>query len=844
MKESNVNTPANNQKQLDRIAEKRRNMDDYNGKRAMNLEALLPSGFDVEGRIVGQEFGISGYLHQAGFVELDDGSLLIACGGTKIPGHAGGDYKGVWTYLWRSFDGGKTWGEVPTPFLKNAVNDKLCTSNPCLLKLSGDRLVMLARSATEYAWESSTYVMISFDNGNTWGSHGSEGTDWKWTTIIEFDNEKGDTCPPTGDSGFNRAGPCCYSCRPIRLESGRLLLMLAASWHESPPSTTQGGAYYFRSDDEGATWQYHGMIERPPTGEVLCEPATAELPDGRLVALVRSYNSILEDNGSLLTYKGSRYYYLSFSYDQGATWSQAWPVYLGSERWNGAMADIAVAGNFLYALGSFSQFQPPDFSGAPEYWEEGTQRTPLLLLRIPLEQIAANRKGAYDLVPDVIKPVGVTLSRDMQLASKFASVQLDLLNDGSLGVLCDTHTGSFDKNDILFWRVAPEWFDDAENALALWRGPVPGVYDNGGIRILNSQTTIRPKNFPSGQFPLTVKARMTKYNLERRECIRQNLITLWTTAELCVPAAPYPNTIFASLDVNTQLARNGPHQFIVNTGEGLVDIGLPVRSDHEYEVSFNVPNRWEWFLSIDGKRFGPFSPVVPGLPGSLTLAHEMHPAREIDVLFRDIICEGEGDAILLTHPFLVGEVEITNGVPRDQCGMLSFMQENSCFRADLTGAHWARWLRYGGISGVYDELPEEEALFSISGNGEVFVELVVKNGTLIAQMGGAAVSLATGGSGKFSLAASALHERTYLTNGRDTARPLIQPFMPIRDAPGLVLRVSKHIRHLWFTGWDAPPAGQLRLLAGHEEWPEYPAQCRDRHIAKPTSDCHLGMVVT
>jgi hypothetical protein len=597
--------------------------------------------------------------------------------------------------------------------------------------------------------------------------------------------------------------------------------MPCVSWLEEPPSTTKDTIWFLRSEDLGRSWRLHGSMKRPPTNEALSEPSIVKLPDGRLLMLVRSYVSILEEPDGSLVYRGSRYYYLALSQDNGKTWGEPWPCYLGSERWNGAMAEMCLLGDHLYIVGSFSQFQPPDFSGLKPHWEEGTQRTPLLLLRVPLEQVDAKRTGAYILEPDAIRPLGISLNLRTRLSGTYASMQMEVLRDGTLGIMCDSHTHAHEEGNVFFWRVDPGWVADGPPH-ALWRGPIPLVTEDGEIRVLHTQTTIRPTHFPIGRLPLEISFTLRPHNFERGEEVIHPLFTIWNTADLATPSTAYPHAIFASLDVQTTLPKDGPCSFMVNTGQGRYKLDIAAISERDYHVRFCIHSRLEWSLWLDGKEVGRFHSVAPGLPGSYTLCHEMYPGRDIDVGFRDInVDAASGTMEPLEHPFLLERFTPdgrTDDRWRGSLEHIILMRDQNRWRVSLKGTHWSRWLRFGGLAIQVDEGGETEWV-SLEVDGKK--RCVLRGaGSFVECLEGSRlenIRLELGERRLAGLAASALHERTYLCANHASTCGQKGSLAPYADAEEVVMDLSDSVRSMLVVGWDTSPASMLRLLQSFPE---------------------------
>ena len=767
----------------------------------MDIESLLPGDF-IFSRIDAAENGVTGYLHQGSFCELDNGDLLYVVGATKKLGDLPGDLGPKLAYMWRSNDGGRSWQPVETPYEGNAMAPK---GGPSIIKNTSEGVILFGR-------------MISKDNGYTWGSFESGGTDWKFSPPLPNVKSIKTIIQDTGESGFNQWGPC-GSCRPEILDDGSLLTMPCASWLEEPPSSTKDTIWFLRSEDLGRTWQFRGSLKRPPTNEVLCEPTLVKLPDGRWLAFIRSYVTILEKPDGSLDYIGSRYYYLAISEDDCKTWGEPWPVYFGSERWNGAMPEMCLVGDYLYIVGSFSQFQPPDFSGWNKDWEIGTQRTPLLLCRVPLDQVNADRKGAYILEPDYIRPLGISLNLNTRLSGTYASMEMEVLNDGALGIICDTHTHNHEEGNVLFWRVDPDWVTRGPQH-ALWRGPIPLVTSDGHIRILHTQTTVKPTHFPTGQLPVEISCRIRPYHFDRAREIVQPIFTIWNSADLTVPGTAYPHAIFAGLEVQTVYPKNGNCSFAVNTGAGRITLDVTAYTHRDYDIRIVIHSRWEWSLYIDGQEIGRYPSVCPGTPASYTLAHESYPGRDIDVSFWDIAVKPQGPEIEpLEHPFLL-ERFTKAGVKGDSwqgdLKHITLKKNGSSYTATLKGKHWARWLRFGGVAitaskgqgrdSVSLYVNGEKAFSLFHDDAQVSYSWGEKTGLSTLSFPESAQTLAYG------FAASALHHRGYLCS-RDSFRyDASSTFLPIADAEEITINIDESVEHCRIMAWDCAPASLVRLL--------------------------------
>ena len=834
---------------------------------------LLPHGFEVFSRINVHADGVTGYLHQGGFCETSAGQLICGFPATKRPHDYGGDGLSPASYAWISRDRGKTWFELETPFADNRISGYGQGSNPICLP-SGRLLYFGHFQPVEKSYEQRygtakfghTRVMTSLDGGKTWGSFKSRGTDWKATEVIGMTEDqenlaRKDLVPSTGDRGFNRVGPLSNWDLQL-LRSGRLITGIPPSWNEDVPTTTKNTIWWYYSDDEGYHWHLLGAIRRPPTGEALAEPSVVELPGGRLLCLLRCYNHRLPEKrpDGWPVNRGSSYYYLATSDDGGQTWSDPWPCYIGSEMSQGAMAEWCLQGDSVYLVGTFDQFRPPYVPGIVDgsylgkhhkaLWDSQhyMQRTPLQLLRIPVSQFLDRREGAFTVQPDAVRNLAVSIHQDTALESTYSTPQIQVLQNGNLGILCDTHTRGDDRSHILYWEVRPDWFDRGP-ALNLCRGPLPLVTPGAEIRVLHTQTTIRPVRFPVGRLPLTIAFTMTPRFLERRQVHMnrnasghwekvQPLFTVSNTASLALDTTSYPHSIFLGIDAIGTLTKDGPCRLAVNTGSGRQRLDFQLWEQRDYQVEITIASRLQWKLSVDGQPLGTFSPVCPGIPASYALAHESFPGHSIDVGFRNIHVETAAARSAKTeHPFLLER--FTKGKrtaerwPGD-LGHLTLAKSTTGWALRLAGEPWRRWLKYGGIAVTTDRRPgsPDRPVLAFSVGRDPVVELWDLGAEVLSREKRPSGDwqerrLPWGSDRRAALAASAVHNRVYLCAGGDVhnwaawrerggglnaARGKVGPLLPQTDTGELGLQVSDAVEELRLIAWDFHPGAALRVL--------------------------------
>ncbi|WP_092622009.1 exo-alpha-sialidase [Jiangella sp. DSM 45060] len=228
--------------------------------------------------------------------------------------------------LIRSTDDGRTWG--PAVVLKEASeweNGSIYSSRGMTTLSDGTILLPFNEGVNHSPFnnrESKLFVARSTDSGHTW-----EGLD----TPIEMPVET------------REHWACCS--RILELDDGSLLLPLwgtkdlVPDWEADPQ---RWRAALVKSYDGGRTWTDYSTIAYDPNNPARAngawpdgfnEPSIAQLPDGRLVAMLR-YESITPDLSSPDRFR----VYVSHSSDRGATWS---PVKVTSLL--GATPSVAIA---------------------------------------------------------------------------------------------------------------------------------------------------------------------------------------------------------------------------------------------------------------------------------------------------------------------------------------------------------------------------------------------------------------------------------------------------------------------------------------------------------------------
>ncbi len=201
------------------------------------------------------------------------GTLLAFCEGRKTSRADHGDLDLV---LKRSFDGGKTWGEMQLVY-EEGGSKKITIGNPAPVVDESTGTIWLPFCRNNRR----VFVTHSTDDGATWA---------KPTEITKDVKPKGWTWYATGP------------VHGIQLSSGRLLIPCDHRHPKSPQGNFQFSHIIF-SDDHGKTWELGGVLD-PKTDECTAVEAT----DGRVYLNMRSYHG-----------KNRRAY--AWSQDGGETWT-------------------------------------------------------------------------------------------------------------------------------------------------------------------------------------------------------------------------------------------------------------------------------------------------------------------------------------------------------------------------------------------------------------------------------------------------------------------------------------------------------------------------------------------
>ena len=229
------------------------------------------------------------------FIQLKDGRIKF------IYSHftdGSGDNAGAYLAGRYSTDGGKTWSDNDEAVVCNEGGMNVMSVS--LLRLSDDKIALFyLRKNSEH--DCVPYMRTSTDETESW----SEPV----------------RCLP--DSGYFVVN----NDRLVRLKSGRLIF--PTSLHINQVGVGIIRCYY--SDDEGKSWQRSKDAANPDTATTQ-EPGVIELKDGRVMLFCRTESGVQ---------------YISYSADQGETWSDLEPGNIKSPLSPASIERIPQTGDLL-----------------------------------------------------------------------------------------------------------------------------------------------------------------------------------------------------------------------------------------------------------------------------------------------------------------------------------------------------------------------------------------------------------------------------------------------------------------------------------------------------------------
>ena len=237
---------------------------------------------------------------EGGFIKLNDGRILFVY--TRFTGgqsdHAKAHLAGRY-----SNDGGKTWTNEDQVILPNEGDMNIMSVS--LLRMPDGSIAMF------YLRKNSMYDCIpmmrkSNDEAKTWSEPVAIIQDRKGYFVMNND-------------------------RVIQLENGRILAPV--SLHQTPDTDweNQGRIFCYYSDDGGGTWKSSKKVPNP--GKVMLqEPGLIVLKSGKIMMFIRTDRGVQ---------------YLSYSEDNGESWSRVAPSDIISPRAPASIRRIPSTGDLL-----------------------------------------------------------------------------------------------------------------------------------------------------------------------------------------------------------------------------------------------------------------------------------------------------------------------------------------------------------------------------------------------------------------------------------------------------------------------------------------------------------------
>jgi sialidase-1 len=223
-----------------------------------------------------------------------------------------------------SEDGGFTWSKEDIHILDNEGNMNIMSVS--LLRLSDDNIALFYLRKNSES-DCIPYLRLSNDEAKTW-------------------SEPKRCIEPAGYYVMNND-------RVVQLKSGRILLPVALHKTLDTEWSSAAKIMCYYSDDEGKTWLKSQLVPNPEK-IVLQEPGIAELKNGDLMMFCRT------DAGSQ---------FLSFSKDQGLSWSPVQPSNIKSPMSPASIERIPSTGDLLLVWNKNYEEGNPD----------GGKRTPFAL---------------------------------------------------------------------------------------------------------------------------------------------------------------------------------------------------------------------------------------------------------------------------------------------------------------------------------------------------------------------------------------------------------------------------------------------------------------------------------
>ena len=235
------------------------------------------------------------------FITLKNGRILFIY--THYTGSSTSDHAPAYLAGRISDDGGQTWTQEDKRIIENEGNMNVMSVSLLRLQNGNIALFYLRKNSEQ---DCIPLMRISMDEARTWSDPVACITDKKGYFVLNNN-------------------------RVIQLQSGRLLMAVAL--HAAPGGKWQNKAalYSYYSDDNGTNWKNSGQVP-DSTAIVTQEPGVVELADGSIMMFIRAGGGMQQ---------------LSFSKDQGETWSHIEPANIKSPLSPASVARIPASGDLV-----------------------------------------------------------------------------------------------------------------------------------------------------------------------------------------------------------------------------------------------------------------------------------------------------------------------------------------------------------------------------------------------------------------------------------------------------------------------------------------------------------------
>lgn len=258
------------------------------------------------------------------FITLKDGRILFIY--SHYTGNSTSDHAPAYLASRESSDGGKTWSQTDKLVVEREGDMNVMSVSLLRLQDGSIGLWYLKKNSET---DCKPLMRVSRDEGKTWSDPINCITDKNGYFVLNNN-------------------------RVIQLKSGRLMMAVALHASEDGKWSNKATLYAYYSDDNGKTWTSSAPVPNN-TETITQEPGLIELKDGRIMMIIRASGGKQQ---------------LSYSSDQGATWSHIEASTITSPLSPASIARIPRTGDLLLVWNNNPK--------AEKEWHGGV-RTPLTI---------------------------------------------------------------------------------------------------------------------------------------------------------------------------------------------------------------------------------------------------------------------------------------------------------------------------------------------------------------------------------------------------------------------------------------------------------------------------------